>query len=270
MPTTGGSRGPFETPELPDRVQRLLSALVCEYIEHGEPVSSQWLAGHAGCAVSSATVRNVLARLEEQGFVRQPHTSAGRVPDRPRLSPLRRLDHGRAAPGPPGGRGRGAAAPAARCRTCWPAPRTSCRASRTTWASPGRPAEDGTLERIEFVPLEGVAHPRRRGVDWRRSRPQGDHIRRCGDARGAGAVGELPDRRVRRPDAVRGARAGHRADARRARALRRAARAVAAAGRARRSRRCRPTASCSSRARRRSSITGSTRRRCRRCARCSR
>ena len=59
---------------------RLLGALVREYIEHGEPVSSQWLAGHAGCAVSSATVRNVLARLEEQGFVKQPHTSAGRVP----------------------------------------------------------------------------------------------------------------------------------------------------------------------------------------------
>lgn len=80
MPMTGGSRGSFEAPELPDRVQRLLSALVCEYIEHGEPVSSQWLAGHAGYTVSSATVRNVLARLEEQGFVRQPHTSAGRVP----------------------------------------------------------------------------------------------------------------------------------------------------------------------------------------------
>lgn len=80
MPTPGGTRGTLDAPELPDRVQRLLSALVCEYIEHGEPVSSQWLAGHAGYTVSSATVRNVLARLEEQGFVRQPHTSAGRVP----------------------------------------------------------------------------------------------------------------------------------------------------------------------------------------------
>jgi heat-inducible transcriptional repressor len=70
----------YPAPELSERVQRLLGALVREYIEHGEPVSSQWLAGHGGCAVSSATVRNVLARLEEQGFVRQPHTSAGRVP----------------------------------------------------------------------------------------------------------------------------------------------------------------------------------------------
>jgi len=53
---------------------------VRQYIEHGEPVSSLWLASHAGLQVSSATVRNVLARLEELGLVHQPHTSAGRVP----------------------------------------------------------------------------------------------------------------------------------------------------------------------------------------------
>lgn len=53
--------------------------MVSAYIEQGEPVSSLWLAkGRLG--VSSATLRNVLARLEEQGYVRQPHTSAGRVP----------------------------------------------------------------------------------------------------------------------------------------------------------------------------------------------
>ncbi len=80
MSTTGGTRGPTNAPELPERLQRLLSALVREYIEHGEPVSSQWLAGHAGYPVSSATVRNILSRLEELGFVHQPHTSAGRVP----------------------------------------------------------------------------------------------------------------------------------------------------------------------------------------------
>ncbi len=80
MGTSGGVRGPSSAPDLPERLQRLLSALVREYIDHGEPVSSQWLAGHSGCAVSSATVRNVLSRLEELGFVRQPHTSAGRVP----------------------------------------------------------------------------------------------------------------------------------------------------------------------------------------------
>lgn len=66
-------------PELPERDRRILAALVLAYIEDGEPVSSLWLAGR-GFGVSSATLRNVMARLEEQGYVRQPHTSAGRVP----------------------------------------------------------------------------------------------------------------------------------------------------------------------------------------------
>src|SRR4051795_7540188 len=66
-------------PELPERDRRILGALVQAYIEHGEPISSLWLASH-GFGVSSATLRNVMARLEEMGYVRQPHTSAGRVP----------------------------------------------------------------------------------------------------------------------------------------------------------------------------------------------
>lgn len=66
-------------PELHERDRRILAALVQAYVDHGEPVSSLWLAGQ-GFGVSSATLRNVLARLEELGFVRQPHTSAGRVP----------------------------------------------------------------------------------------------------------------------------------------------------------------------------------------------
>jgi heat-inducible transcriptional repressor len=66
-------------PELPERDRRILAALVQAYIEHGEPISSLWLASR-GFGVSSATLRSVMARLEEQGYVRQPHTSAGRVP----------------------------------------------------------------------------------------------------------------------------------------------------------------------------------------------
>jgi heat-inducible transcriptional repressor len=66
--------------ELSDRSRRLLATLVREYIETGEPVASQCLARESGLGVSSATVRNVLARLEEGGYVLQPHTSAGRVP----------------------------------------------------------------------------------------------------------------------------------------------------------------------------------------------
>jgi heat-inducible transcriptional repressor len=66
-------------PELPERDRRILGALVQAYIDHGEPISSLWLASR-GFGVSSATLRNVMARLEELGYVRQPHTSAGRVP----------------------------------------------------------------------------------------------------------------------------------------------------------------------------------------------
>src|SRR5689334_4085937 len=66
-------------PELHERDRRILAALVQAYVDHGEPVSSLWLAGQ-GFGVSSATLRNSLARLEELGLVRQPHTSAGRVP----------------------------------------------------------------------------------------------------------------------------------------------------------------------------------------------
>jgi heat-inducible transcriptional repressor len=66
--------------ELSDRSRRLLATLVREYIETGEPVASQCLARESGLGVSSATVRNMLAQLEEGGYLLQPHTSAGRVP----------------------------------------------------------------------------------------------------------------------------------------------------------------------------------------------
>jgi heat-inducible transcriptional repressor len=63
-----------------DRSKRVLAALVREYITSGEPVASSLLVTAAGLGVSSATVRSILSRLEEEGFVAQPHTSAGRVP----------------------------------------------------------------------------------------------------------------------------------------------------------------------------------------------
>src|SRR5580765_2874937 len=66
--------------DVTDRQRRVLARLVAEYIDQGEPVSSTWLAGHSAIGLSPATVRNILARLGEQGLVRQPHTSAGRVP----------------------------------------------------------------------------------------------------------------------------------------------------------------------------------------------
>jgi heat-inducible transcriptional repressor len=65
---------------LDDRRARVLEALVEEYIATGLPVSSQAILERSGLAVSSATIRNDLARLESYGFVSQPHTSAGRIP----------------------------------------------------------------------------------------------------------------------------------------------------------------------------------------------
>lgn len=61
-----------------NRQQTLLKELLEAYISQAEPVSSAVLAKRV--AVSSATVRNELAALEEEGYVHQPHTSAGRVP----------------------------------------------------------------------------------------------------------------------------------------------------------------------------------------------
>lgn len=69
-----------DSSSLSERSRRILAALVREYVETGEPVASQVLVNRGGFGLSSATIRNVLAQLEELGYVRQPHTSAGRVP----------------------------------------------------------------------------------------------------------------------------------------------------------------------------------------------
>lgn len=65
---------------LSERSSRVLAALIREYIASGEAVASTLLVSAAGLGVSSATVRSILAQLEEEGFVQQPHTSAGRIP----------------------------------------------------------------------------------------------------------------------------------------------------------------------------------------------
>ncbi len=68
-----------ELPQLTDRQERILSLIVREYVRRPEPVSSKYLAENE-LNVSSATIRNEMAVLEELGFVASPHTSAGRVP----------------------------------------------------------------------------------------------------------------------------------------------------------------------------------------------
>ena len=65
---------------LPPRRQKILAAIVEQYIETGEPVGSKVLLSKIGLDVSSATIRNEMAELTNLGFISQPHTSAGRVP----------------------------------------------------------------------------------------------------------------------------------------------------------------------------------------------
>ena len=66
--------------ELDDRKAAILRAVVEEYIETAQPVGSQHVAERTEVSVSSATVRNEMVALEKDGFLAQPHTSAGRVP----------------------------------------------------------------------------------------------------------------------------------------------------------------------------------------------
>jgi heat-inducible transcriptional repressor len=65
---------------LSERAQQLLRALIESYIRDGQPVGSRALSRESGLSLSSATIRNVMADLEELGFVASPHTSAGRIP----------------------------------------------------------------------------------------------------------------------------------------------------------------------------------------------
>jgi len=65
---------------LEPRAQHLLKTLVERYISEGQPVGSRALSRHSGLELSPATIRNVMADLEEMGFIASPHTSAGRVP----------------------------------------------------------------------------------------------------------------------------------------------------------------------------------------------
>ena len=62
------------------RSRKILFAVVTEYIATGNPVGSRTLSRKFGIDLSPATIRNVLSDLEEAAFLRQPHTSAGRVP----------------------------------------------------------------------------------------------------------------------------------------------------------------------------------------------
>ena len=65
---------------LDERAKALLKTLIQRYIAEGQPVGSRALSKHSGLDLSAATVRNVMADLEDIGLISSPHTSAGRVP----------------------------------------------------------------------------------------------------------------------------------------------------------------------------------------------
>src|SRR6202042_418004 len=62
------------------REQDVLHSIVESYIQTGEPVASRTIAKQRGDNLSPATIRNVMADLYDEGYLSQPHTSAGRVP----------------------------------------------------------------------------------------------------------------------------------------------------------------------------------------------
>ena len=68
------------SPELGPRKASVLRAVVEEYVRTGEAVGSETIAERSGLGVSSATIRNEMAALEELGYLQHPHTSAGRIP----------------------------------------------------------------------------------------------------------------------------------------------------------------------------------------------
>lgn len=74
-------------PELTERQQAIATAVVAEHIRSAQPVGSEAVRVGHGLSCSSATIRNEMVRLEEMGYLSQPHTSAGRVP----LGPAYRL-----------------------------------------------------------------------------------------------------------------------------------------------------------------------------------
>ena len=66
--------------EMDERKAIILQAIIRNYLETGEPVGSRTISKYTDLNLSSATIRNEMADLEEMGYIIQPHTSAGRIP----------------------------------------------------------------------------------------------------------------------------------------------------------------------------------------------
>ena len=70
----------MEVSELTKREQFVLTSIIEKFVVSATPVGSKFIESGCNGAISSATIRNVMSDLEERGFVKQPHTSAGRMP----------------------------------------------------------------------------------------------------------------------------------------------------------------------------------------------
>ena len=66
--------------ELDERKLKILNAIIHNYLQTGEPVGSRTISKESDLNLSSATIRNEMADLEEMGYIIQPHTSSGRIP----------------------------------------------------------------------------------------------------------------------------------------------------------------------------------------------
>ena len=183
--------------QLSARAAQVLAALVAEYIDTGEPVGSARLMHVAGLGVSSATIRNTLAELEDFGYLQQPHTSAGRIPtDRgyrfyvdQLLAAPRSVRSGAAVEAQLQARCRHAGA-GGRCPGCGVASVVARVASRGVRAADvgGRHPQGNRVRAAQ--PDEGACSRRRR---WRAGVAQGDRRRRRNRRPGPAAGVELPE-----------------------------------------------------------------------------
>ena len=206
---------------LTDRASRILAALVTQYIDRGEPVSSLWLAQHDDVGLSSASVRNVMAELEQAGYISQPHTSAGRIPTDRGYRYFVRPPSEPPAGHRPAGRRRGAAA-AGRYGGRRPVERVARAFGRVSPTGVRLPSPRGR----RHLPAHRVR------AAGRHQDPRGGHDRRRGNRAQGGRPGRgdrpprtragrpLPVRDVRRPAAVGRSDSGGRAVAPGADALR--------------------------------------------------
>ncbi len=195
----------------------VLRAIVADYVSNQEPVASKAIVDRHNLGVSSATVRNDMASLEEDGYITQPHTSAGRIPtDKGYRLFVDRLSDVKPLSGPsagPSGRSSRARSTSTTCMR-----RSVRHAGPADQAGRGHPVPDAD-------PLHGPPHragpaharPHHAGADHRQRPRRAAHGRpRRRDHRGnGGAAAEDVEHHTRRPSVDRGRRQGQRTARRR-------------------------------------------------------